>query len=171
MLKIQKLVAVSVLLIMAALISGCYTIVGYPPELEESIIEEEAAKGQIYRNHEYYYDRPYSYYYRDYYDPYYGFGYPYSYYRDYPWWYDDYYYWDYDGHYVPQKKPDTKKRGTSELRRTPSPERGRGSKLKEDEEKKQIQRGQETENKTQRSKDSTPSSRKRSTRREYQDEE
>lgn len=194
MLRIYRLTVISAfVLIIVAFIPGCYTIVGYPPPVEESIVdlgspsarnlEEEAARGHVYRDYEYYYDRPYSYY-RDYYDPYYSFSYPYhQYYWDSPWWYyDDYYHWDYDDYYVPEKKPEIRKRGASGLRPVPGPERGSRSRLEleEDEEKKQpvreIRNRQRTKNRTQRSverkhRDDTSSSKKRSAERESQDEE
>lgn len=183
--RVYRLIAMSAFgLIIAVLTPGCYTIVGYAPEVEEGIIaEEEAVPGQVYRDYEYYYDRPYSYYW-DYYDPYYGLWYPYSYYyyRGYPRWryYNDYYYWYYDDHYVPSKRPETRRRGTSELRRIPSPGSKRGSRLEGDEEKKQpsreIQSRRRAVDRIQRSvmrkhRDSTSSSEKRSTKRKSQDEE
>jgi hypothetical protein len=183
--RIDKLIAMLVFtLIIAVLTPGCYTIVGYAPEVEEGIIaEEEAVPGQAYRDYEYYYDRPYSYYW-DYYDPYYGLWYPYSYYyyRDYPRWryYNDYYYWYYDDHYVPEKKPGPRRLGTSELRRIPRPESRSRNRLEGDEDREQpsreIQSRQRAADRIQRSvirkhRDSTSSSEKRSTKRKSEDEE
>jgi hypothetical protein len=131
-LRIQRFIAMLVFLIIAVLTSGCYTIVGYPPEVEKGIIEEDAAPGQVYREYEYYYDRPYPYYWG--YNSYYDVWYPYYHYRDYPWW------WDYNDQYVPEKKPETKRRGSSELQRAPQPERKRDRRLEEDEEIEQSSR-------------------------------
>jgi len=116
-LKLRGLIAVLVILIISVLISGCYTIVGYPPEAEEGVIEEDIVQGRTYRHYGYYYDYPY--YYWDDFDLYYPYRWD-PYYYDYwygPWWYDDYYHWDYD-YYVPEKKPETRKREASDLHRS-----------------------------------------------------
>ena len=176
---IHRMMAILSLLIVVAFASGCYTIVGYAPEAEKAIVEEEAAGSQIYRDYDYlYYNRPYSYY-QDYYDPYYGLWYPHSYY-DYwyrPWWryYDDYYYRDYDEYYVPQNKPETKRRGALERSRSYRPESKRESMVEEDEEKSPLNREvrdkRRVEDKPVRKlRDSLSESKRRSTKRGSQDE-
>jgi hypothetical protein len=172
--------AVLTLLVIVAFVSGCYTIVGYPPEMEGSIAEGEPAESRYYDYYDYYNDSPYSYY-RDYsYPYYYGFWSPY--YRDYSWWYyDDYYYRyrDYDHRYVPEEKPEIRRRGTTEPKRFTSPERKRGSTLKEDKEESRKGRelpDQKVKSDVQRSverkqRDSTSSSGRRSTRRSTRDED
>lgn len=178
--KVYKLILMLALLIVVALTSGCYTMVGYPLGVEEGIIEEGTTQGRIYRDYDYYYDRPYSYY-GNYYDPYYGLYSPYSSYWNYSGrYYDDRYYWDYDDHYVPQKKPETKHRGAFGPRRAPGPEPKHGSRLEEDEGKnaprREIGGRQKAESRTQRPirrkrSDSTSGSQKRSTKEKSQDEE
>jgi hypothetical protein len=135
------------LLIMALFLSGCYTIVGYP---EEGMVAEERSDTRYYRYDDY--DGGYSSYYYDYYDPYYNLWYPYSPYSYYywyrhPWWYyDDYYYYnDYDDKYIPERKPDAKRRGSSDVRRAPRRE-GRGdillNEMGEEEQKRDRQKSE-----------------------------
>jgi len=115
-----------ILVSVSLLISGCYTIVGYPSELGERYIEDEALVERTYNYREYYYNYPYSYFW-NYYEPYYDFIYPFSnYYWNSPWWhnYDNYNYRSYDQYYVPNVKPETKSR----LEKTHS---GTGSRVKE----------------------------------------
>ena len=115
--KTYRLIAMLALLIMAALISGCYTIVGSPPMEQAYISDEEAEEGlvvvdedgeEVVERNIYYeddYSRPYPYYW-SYYDLFYSPWYDYSY-RDYrysPWnrYYDDRYHWNYNYKYTPQ---------------------------------------------------------------------
>ncbi len=169
----RLLMAIPVLIFTILLLQGCYTIVGYPPEVERGAVEVEPDEGQVYR-YRGYYDTysPYSHYW-DYYDPYYNYWYPGYYYRDYyPWrYYDNYYYWDYGGRYVPEKRPETRRRGV-EPQRSPRPEQ-KESRLKEDEDEKSSREVRDTRRgDTQRSvrRDSKDSSR-RAPRRRSKDEE
>jgi len=184
--KIHRLIAMSAILAMAALISGCYTIVGHSPmepgsefasEIEKGVTEEEIiVEGPIYRYYGDYYSRPYSYYW-NYYDSYYSPWYRYSY-RDYwysPWnqYYDGRYYRDYDYKDVPQRKPETRQRGASGPRRTPMPERKNRSSMERDEEREQQNR-EETGNRIQKSpriRRSPTSAGKRSVKRESQEKD
>ena len=186
MIRLYRLIAISALLLMAVLISGCYTVIGHPSPVEEGIVEKETAEEQIYRYDESEYERPYPYY-DSYYglDSYYGFWYPGSYYYwDRPWrnygyyspryYYDDHYY-DY---YAPEKRPETRRRGPSELRRTPRAEDRREIELERDEEEEQSERRvperRRVEKRTQKSpeqrRDTTPEKR-RSSRQKAEDEE
>jgi len=131
MLKTYRSIAMPVLLIASVvLMSGCYTLVTYSPE--EGVVEEDIARGQTYRDYEYYYDYPY--YWGDY-DLFYGSWYPYRYW-DYPWgWgYEDRYYW-YDRYdsYVPehQQKPEPRKRDALEPRRSSRLEQREGEQPKQ----------------------------------------
>jgi len=142
--KIYRLIAMLVLLIMAALISGCYTIVGTPPMEQEllsgdEVDEDEDEEVVIERNIYYgdYHGRPYPYYW-SYYDLYHSPWYNYSY-RDYwysPWnrYYGGRYYRDYDYKYIPQKKSETERRGASGPRRASVPQRRNRSSAEENEE-------------------------------------
>ena len=182
--KIQEFIVMLTLLGVAMLMSGCYTIVGYPQAMEEgiaeSVIEEELVGERIYGHYGSY--RPYSCY-RDYYDPYYGLLSPrsyYGYYDDY-WYYPRRYYGDYyyqynDNYYAPQRKPETKSR--TSVRRNSRPESNK--KLTEwGEEKEQsnreIRSRSKADNTVQRSvrksRSSAANSKKRSVKRENQDEE
>lgn len=187
MLRIYRLTAILAFLFMAVLVSGCYTVVGYPSPVEEGIAEEETAEERTYEYYESEYGRPYPYY-----DSYYGLGsyyglwYPSSYYyRGRPWWnygyyypryyYDDYYY---RGYYAPEKRPDTKRRGASELRRAPRPQDRIGPRLERDEESRQSERRtpgrRKVEGSTRRAPEKrrdTSSEKKRSSRRKVDDEE
>jgi hypothetical protein len=186
--RIREFIVILILLGVVVFTSGCYTIVGYPQAVEEGIAEqiaeEEPASELIYRHYGSY--RPYSYYW-NYYDSYYGLLSPrsyYGYYDDY-WYYprryynDYYYYWDYDGPYAPQKKPETRNRGASGLRRYSRSEVNRGARIEEGEEQRQsnreIQSSPRADNAIQRSarksRSSATSSKKRSVKRENQDEE
>ena len=74
--RMHRLIAMAALLAIVALISGCYTMVGYP--LGEGVVEEEPARSRVYRDYEYYYDYADPYYYDGYYyDPYYSLWHPY----------------------------------------------------------------------------------------------
>lgn len=176
--RTYSIMIVLVLLAMAAFIPGCYTIVGYPPEMMESTPEgDEALKDQSYGYSEYYqYDYPRSSYYGGYYDPYYGFIYPYNnYYWDYPYQYrDDYYryYWDYDYEYVPNKKPESRFRGSTELR-PKTEEKREGNLEKKDKPNREVRSTQGTGRAVQSSvkKHGESSSSSRSPKREAQDEE
>jgi hypothetical protein len=176
--KVNRLLKViPVLIFVSIVLSGCYTIVGYTPEVERGAVEVEPDEGQVYRYRGYYDTYPYSYYW-DYYDPYYNYWYPRSYYWDYypRRYYDDYYYWDYGGRYVPEKRPETRRRGV-EPQRSPRPERRGESSLKEDEDTKSSREVRDTRRgDTQRSvrrknKDSSSDSSRRSPGRTSQDEE
>lgn len=170
-------VVILALIFISAFISGCYTLVGYPPEMERGATEVEPAESQVYRYRGYYDTYPYSYY-QDYYDPYYNYWYPRYYYRDYyPWrYYDDYYYRDYGGRYVPGKKPETRRRGV-EPQRSPRPEQRGESSLKEDEDResdrevRDTRRGDTQRSVRQKNRDSSSDSSKRAPRRTSQDEE
>jgi len=184
--KIYRLIAMSAILAMAALVSGCYTVVGHLPmepgsesasEMGEGVTEEEIiVEGPIYRYYGNYYSRPYSYYW-NYYDSYYSPWYRYSY-RDYgysPWnrYYDGRYYQNYDYKDVPQRKPETRQRGASGPRRTPMPERKSRGSMERDEEREQQNRG-ETENRIQKSpriRRSPTSAGKRSVKRKPQEKD
>lgn len=161
--KIYRLIAMSAILAMAALISGCYTVVGHSPmgpgsefasEIGEGVTEEEIiVEGPIYGYYGDYYSRPYSYYW-NYYDSYYSPWYRYSY-RDYgysPWnrYYGGRYYRDYDYNDVPQRKPETRQRGASGPRRASRPEQKSRSSMGRGEERGQQNRG-ETGNRIQKS--------------------
>jgi hypothetical protein len=88
--RIHRWIAISLLLVVAALASGC-SMVAHPSGIEVGIIEEEAVGAQVHWDYEYYYDSPY-WRWREYYDSYHGARYPYYYYyRDYPRYH---YYWD-----------------------------------------------------------------------------
>ena len=144
--------------------------------------EKEAIQAEADTYYGHYYERPGLYYY----DPLYSFWYPRSYYSywDYPRrYYDDYYYYrdygyDYGYGYVPQRKPEVKRRDASGISRAPRPERKRGSVMMEDEEKdrsnREIQSRSGTMDKSRRPagrRSPATGPRKRSVRREPQDEE
>jgi len=120
----KRLIIISVaIFLMALLLSGCYTLIGYPPDAKESMEKKHGERS--YRDYEYY-ESPYiydgEYYFYDFF-PYYG-----TYYYWYrPWW-DHWYYWD-DGYYyyTPEKKPESHKRGTDNLRNSTDDDR-RGEK-------------------------------------------
>ena len=112
-----RLIIVFIILFLAVLLlSGCYTLIGYPPDAQESMGKNHSEKA--YRDYEYY-ENPYlgygEYYPYDFYPYYYD---SYSYwYR--PWLYDGGYYWDGDyQYYAPEKKPEVKKRSVIESPRT-----------------------------------------------------
>ncbi len=191
MLRIYKPIAILTLLLMAVLISGCYTVVGHPSPVEEGIAKEGTAGGQPRRHYfesEYEYDYPY---YGGYYglDPYYGSWYPGSsyyggYYGGYSRWYNDYnyyprYYYDNDDHYyIPENRPETRRRGASELRRTPRTEDRREIEMERKEEDKQPERriperrgvGKRTQKAPERRRD-TSSEKRRSSKQKAEDEE
>jgi hypothetical protein len=174
----RLLIVVPVLIFASIVLSGCYTLVGYPPEVERGAVEVEPDEGQVYR-YRGYYDTysPYSYYW-DYYDPYYDYWYPGYYYRDYyPWrYYGNYYYWDYGGRYVPEKRPEARRRGV-EPQRSPRPERRGESSLEEDEAEKSNREVRDTRRDNtqrsvrQKSRDSSSDSSRRAPRRTSEDEE
>jgi hypothetical protein len=131
-----------IILCISLFVSGCYTMFGYPPELEERYVGDEGLVDSVYGYREYYPDYSsldYSYYY----DPYYGFIFPYSdyYYGDSSWWwrdYDNYNYRNYDQYYyAPKHKPETKYR-LDQTRSAPSTKRE--SRSKDDEEKENPKR-------------------------------
>jgi hypothetical protein len=164
---------ISALIFASIVLSGCYTLVGYTPEVERGAVEVEPDEGQVYRYRGYYDTYPYSYYW-NYYDPYYNYWYPRSYYWDYypRRYYDDYYYWDYGGRYVPEKRPETRRRGVEPQRSPRSEQRGESS-LKEDEDRESGREVRDTRRSdTQRSvgRDNKDSSR-RAPKRSSQDEE
>ena len=105
MVKSGKLnfLAIIILIIPILLITGCYTKVGYTPNLEDKLSEEreDIDRRETYIYREYYYPFYFDYY--DFYFPYYW--YPHRYwYR--PWWY----YWYDDYYYVPENKPEIRQR-------------------------------------------------------------
>ena len=105
-----------VFLLVVLLLSGCYTLIGYPPDTKESMGGRHSERA--YRDYDYY-ESPYYLDYGYYYLPYPYFYDRYSYwYR--PWLYDDGYYWDDDYHYsyTPEKKPEVKSRSVIGPRRT-----------------------------------------------------
>ncbi|MGB9595324.1 MAG: hypothetical protein ACPL7B_03500 [Candidatus Poribacteria bacterium] len=99
----------------ALLLSGCYTLIGYPPDARESIEKKYGEKTHRY-DYEYY-ESPYVYY-----EEYYFYdAFPYYYwYR--PWWYR-WYYWDDDYYYTPERKPESQKRGTDNIRSSTNDDR------------------------------------------------
>jgi len=122
-----------VLAVVLLSLSGCYTKVGYVPGLEESLSEEDIEARDTYGTYDYYYEYPYFGFFDDYqWYPYSYYGYfydPWGYsYRYNPWWNS----WD-DGdyYYIPEKKPETKRRDASETVRTPK-ERNRTSDKEKD---------------------------------------
>ncbi|MFC1712323.1 hypothetical protein ACFL6S_01575 [Candidatus Poribacteria bacterium] len=190
MLRIYKLMAILTLLLMAVLISGCYTVVGHPSPVEEGIAKEGTTEGQPRRHYfesEYEYDYPY---YGGYYglDPYYGSWYPGSYYYGgyyggYSRWYNGYsyyprYYYDDDHYYIPENRPETRRRGASELRRSPGPEDRREIEMERKEEDKQPERRiperRGVEKRTQKAPErrrDTSSEKRRSSKQEAEDKE
>ncbi len=193
MLRIYRLIVISTLLLIAILISGCYTVIGPPLPAEEGIAKDETAEGQTHRYYvEPEYERPYPYY-GGYYnlDPYYGFWYPGSYYYGNRYWgyndyyypryyYDDYYYDGYYNHdyYVPKNRPEIKRRGASELRRPPRTEDRRGIEMERKEEDKpperRIPERRRVEKRTQKSPErrrDNSSEKRRSSRQKAEDKE
>jgi len=134
MLKSRILIFMMALLLISVMLSGCYTIIGYPPSANELTVKKDTGHKGIYREY-YYNDSPY--YFGDLDDySYYLYGWsPFYYFNDY-WYhpyggYDDWYYRDYNydyyndndhSYYVPEKKPDVRKRDATEIRRSPSRE-------------------------------------------------
>ena len=180
MARAYKLVVALVFLFTVILVSGCYTIVGHPSVVEEGIVDAETEEIVEDRVYEYYgpeYGRTYPYY-LDYYDLWYPRSY---YYWNGPrWYYNDYptrYYYDYDGHYVPEKKPETKRRGATDTWRSlrsrdrseTAPEQDRET----DQPRREIRSRRRTENRSQRAptqrRDTT--TQRRSTKRKAPDEE
>ncbi|MGQ9610195.1 MAG: hypothetical protein ACUVWN_12910 [bacterium] len=94
-------IAIIIFIIFIFFISGCYTKVGYTPNLEDRISEErkDIDRWESYTYREYYYPFYFDYY--DFYFPYYW--YPRYWYK--PLWY----FWD-DYYYVPEKKPEIRQR-------------------------------------------------------------
>ncbi len=112
----RSIIVLTALFLVVLSLSGCYTIVGYPPDARESMGKRHGEKA--YRDYEYY-ESPYleygEYYLYDFY-PYYYDSYSYRY-R--PWLYDGGYYWDDDYQsYAPEKKPEVRKRSVIEPSRT-----------------------------------------------------
>lgn len=178
--KIYRLAVILAFLIVAIFMSGCYTIVGHPGAIEEGIISEEVVEHKLY--YESQYDRPQPYYWGVYApDPYYSYWYPNSYY----YWNSPqrYYYnnspWYYDALSVPEKKPEVKKRGATELWRSLRYDDQIKSNMKryeeEDQPLRQLPRRQKSEAKVQRTpvrrRDSSSSSKKRAPKRKDQEEE
>ena len=187
MLKISELTVILALLALAVFVSGCYTIVGYPPEAMEGVMVEESTEEPVYMDYGYYRSYPYSYY-RDYYDPYYGLLSPY-YYHDY--YYDDYWgysrlyygnhyygYSGYDGYRAPEKKPEVKYRSSSRIQRYTEPGSERKVRAQRYEEKEQSSREIRSKSRAEnvirravrKSRSSTSTSKRRSVKREDQDE-
>lgn len=176
--RICRFAVILALLTIAALASGCYTIIGHPSPAEEGVVEEEIVEDQVYYEAEY--GRPYPYY-LDYYDLWY----PRShYYWSRPWWYyDDYpvryydYDYDYDDHYVPEKKPETRRRGATDFWRSlrsgsgdeAGPERDRET----DQSNREVLNRRRSENELRRApvQRRRTTTEKRSTKRKSQDEE
>ena len=119
--RAYKLMVALTFLFTVVLLSGCYTIVGHPSAVEEGIVDAETEEIVEDRVYEYYgpeYGRTYPYY-----SDYYGLWYPNSYYYwNGPRWYYDHYptrrYYDYDGRYVPEKKPEIRRRGATDTWRS-----------------------------------------------------
>jgi len=187
LLRTYKLIAILALLIMVVLVSGCYTVVGHPELVEEGVIKEDLSEERSPGYYESPYGRPYLYY-DSYYglDSYYGSWYPGS--RYYGGYYNDYYYSrDYYGSYgryygdyylAPEKRPETRRRGASELRRPPRTEDRFGPRLEMDNEdeqsEKRVPNRRRVEKRTQKSsgqRKEAPSQRKRSRERKAPEEE
>ena len=125
MARAYKLIVALVFLFTVVLVSGCYTMVGRPSVVDGTVVGAETEEIVEDRVYEYYgseYGRTYPYY-----QDYYGLWYPQSYYYwNGPRWYYDryptrYYYdhdYDYDGQYVPEKKPETRRRGATDTWRS-----------------------------------------------------
>lgn len=126
MLKLHRLIFILALFLIPLFLSSCYTIIGYPPNVEDATVKKDTEHKGIYREY-YYYDSPYFWGGLDDYSYYLYHGYP-SYYNDYywnrPWWlYNDGYYWDdNNNYYAPEKKPEIRKRDATELRNNPREE-------------------------------------------------
>jgi len=122
MLKSQGFLLILALLLISLMLSGCYTIIGYPPDAKDTTV---TGHKDIYR--EYYdYDSPF--YFGGFYDyPHYLYGWS-PYYYDNNYWYhpewssNNWYYRDDDSSYVPEKRPEVRKRDATELRRSSSRE-------------------------------------------------
>jgi hypothetical protein len=122
--KINRFTFISVLLIISVMLSGCYTLVGYMPNAEEVSPQRDTTREYIHRDYDYY-DNPYDWDYGDGYSTYYPYEWSPSYNLYHPWWYDDGYYRNDDSYYVPNKKPENKKREASEFRRSPQSDKGK----------------------------------------------
>ena len=153
MIRIYRTIGIATLLLIALLVSGCYTVLEHPSPAEEGMIENKTEKGPIYRSYEDEDDYSYPYYEDSYYlDPYYGFWYPGSYYYGgyyggYSRWYGDYYYYpryyynDRDYNYLPGTRPEVRKRGSSEtIQRVPKNENKPGSRIENLEEDKESEK-------------------------------
>lgn len=153
--KINRFAFIPVLLIMTLILSGCYTLIGYPPDAKDAYADKDARKDNTYKEHEYfYYGSPYGLDYLDDYDLYYF--YPsYPYYGRYfynPWWYDgwhnDWNYWHNDNdYYVPNKKPEDKKRDASDFGRSPRDEQWRNDNADKQNAEADQQKDKDEENK------------------------
>ena len=124
--KINRFTFISALLIISVMLSGCYTLVGYMPNAEEVSPKRDTSRDYDY------YDNPYDWDYWDDYGAYYLYDWSPSNYWYNPWWYDDGYYMNDDSYYVPNKKPENKKRDASEFRRSPQSDKEKST----DEQKK-----------------------------------
>ncbi|HGJ64953.1 TPA: hypothetical protein ENS27_06125 [bacterium] len=114
-LKINKFILIPLFLILVIMLSGCYTLIGYPPEANEMLEKRDADQKRVYQDYDYY-DGLYDIRYIDVYDLYY-FSNPFYYGRYWynPWWYNDWYYWRNDGYY--KDLPEIKKRDSSDFGR------------------------------------------------------
>ena len=137
--KINKALFILILLIMAVMLSGCYTLVGPPPDAKEILPKKYSQREDIERDHDYYYDSSYDLGSWEEYDLYYSDSwYPYYYGRYWyqPWGYDGRDYWYNDGYYVPEKKPETKNRGASDFGRSSRTNQWRDESASADKQKK-----------------------------------
>ena len=156
-------------------------MVGRPSVVDGSVVDAETEEIVEDRVYEYYgseYDRNYPYY-SDYYDRWYPSSY---YYWNSPRWYyyDHYpsrYYYDYDDHYVPEKKPETRRRGATDTWRSLRSRERSGTAPEQDREREQpnreIRNRRRTEDRPRRAptqRRSTTTQRS-STKRKVQDEE
>jgi len=127
MLKSRVFIYILALLLISLTLSGCYTVIGYPPNANDLTVKKDTGHRGIYREY-YNYDSPYYYYddldnySYDLYDwyPFYYFDSNHKYHHD--WSYDNLYYGDDNSNYVPEKKPEVRKRDATELRRSPARE-------------------------------------------------
>ena len=109
-----RLIAMLAFLLTVVLLSGCYTMLGSPSVVDQGITREEIIQDQDYEYHGLEYGYPGSYY-----QSYYDFWYPGSYYywnspRRY---YNDYPGRRYDDGVVPARRPENRRRGSSDPQR------------------------------------------------------
>lgn len=154
--KINRFAFIPVLFIMILMLSGCYTLIGYPPDAKDAYTtDKDAGKDKTYKEYEhFYYDSPYGLDSLDDYDLYYF--YPsYPYYSRYfynPLWYDgwhnDWNYWHYDNdYYVPSQKPEDRNRDASDFGRSPRDERWKNDNADNPNVEADQQKDKEEENK------------------------